>query len=449
MKIYIIRTISGYIAIENTENNSNGNNDKKNNYDVIDRESFSKNSLATEFIEDKSTTNKITGKELSIISRVINNLVNESNTELEIVIETSKRLSIYTKNSELKDIINSKIKITVNTITAVGNYVRENLEIILGEIKFINNYEEFKELIINTYTEIAILEMKESASEEDKLMIQAITSLDEINESVSKLIERIREWYAIYFPEMDILRNNEAYINSVADIGNRDLLIQKGFVSYGIEINKSHGADIAQEDLEILMEFAESIKSLQKSRKSIEKYIEEKMDKIAPNLKNIAGSSLGAKLIAHTGSIKKLAMYPASTIQIMGAEKALFRHFKTGESPPKHGLIYQHPKIRASKWWVRGKIARLLGLKISLAIKKDYFGESVVEVDTELKKEVLRKIEEIKKDNPFPKRPSGSKSKSNHSSKNSKKTKKFEAKQNRKNRNSKKYNKKSSKYSDK
>ncbi|MGL6297794.1 MAG: NOP5/NOP56 family protein, partial [Methanobacteriaceae archaeon] len=444
---------------------------EKNSYEVIDKESFNKSSLATEFIKDKSTNNKITEKELNIITKVVNNIAPENNnnnnknnknnnknnkniteftsTEFEIIIETSKRLSIYTKNSQLADIVNSNIKIVANPITIAGNYVRENLETMLLEVGVINNYQEFRELIVNTYTEIAILEMKESASEEDKLMIQAINSLDEIDESVSKLVERIREWYAIYFPEMDILKNNEAYINSVSDIGNRDLLIEKGFVSYGIEINKSHGADITEEDLEILMEFGKSIQNLQQSRKSIEKYIEIKMDKIAPNLKNIAGPSLGAKLIAHTGSIKKLAMYPASTIQIMGAEKALFRHFKTGESPPKHGLIYQHPEIRASKWWVRGKIARLLGLKISLAIKKDYFGEGVVEVDTGLKEEVLRKIEEIKKDNPFPKRPSRSKSKSNNSSKNSKKTKKFEAKQNRKNKKSKKYNKKSSKYSEK
>lgn len=118
------------------------------------------------------------------------------------------------------------------------------------------------------------------------------------------------------------------------------------------------------------------------------------MEKLAPNLRDLIGSSLAAKLIAHIGGIKNLSMYSSSTIQIMGAEKALFRHLKTGERPPKHGLIFQHPQVRTNNWWIRGKIARTLALKISLAVRKDVFSG---EFDPNISEGFLERVEEIKK----------------------------------------------------
>ncbi len=161
------------------------------------------------------------------------------------------------------------------------------------------------------------------------------------------------------------------------------------------------GAEIQEEDIEMLQDFANSIKTLQKSKKSLLNHVDNKMKEIAPNLRDVAGFSLGAKLIAHVGGIKKLSKLPSSTVQVMGAEKALFRHLKTGERPPKYGIIYQHPEVRGAKWWIRGKIARALASKISLAVRKDVFSG---EYDDTIKKSFQEKIEEIKKANPFPKR---------------------------------------------
>ena len=123
------------------------------------------------------------------------------------------------------------------------------------------------------------------------------------------------------------------------------------------------------------------------------------MESIAPNLKLLVGSSLGAKLIAHAGGLKRLATYPSSTVQIMGAEKALFRHLKSGDRPPKYGLIYQHPQVRGSKWWNRGKIARMLASRISLAARKDVFTH---DFNPEIFNEFVQNVEEIEKNNPFP-----------------------------------------------
>ena len=118
------------------------------------------------------------------------------------------------------------------------------------------------------------------------------------------------------------------------------------------------------------------------------------MEAIAHNLRDLLGSTLVAKLIAHIGSIKRLATYPASVIQIMGAEKAIFRHLKTGERPPKHGLIFQHPSVRGAKWWNRGKIARNLALKITLAVRKDVFSG---EYDPTIAEDYLKKVEQIER----------------------------------------------------
>jgi len=361
------------------------------------------------------------------------NLVSEEKDLIEnmpdvydtIAIESNLMISKYKG-------LNNFEKIQLITPNSGGEYLRENLEDILIQVGF-SWLTELKNKLIKNYSRIVTLKMKESSEEEDKLIIQAINSIDEIDESISKLVEGIREWYTLYFPELDIIQNNENYINLIADIANREEIIAGFNESLKLDIDISNGADIEDEDLEIIIDFAKSIQSLQKSRKIIEKYIDAKMDKIAPNLKNLVGASLGAKLIAHVGSIKKLATYPSSTIQIMGAEKALFRYFNTGVRPPKHGLIFQHPEVRNSPWWVRGKIARTLALKISLSVRKDVFSG---DLDPKIGEDFLEKVEKIKKDNPFPKK-TKKRREEEKKDRHSKKSKKFN-KKNFKKRNKKK-----------
>ena len=207
-------------------------------------------------------------------------------------------------------------------------------------------------------------------------------------------------------PEIDIIHNNESFINIIAENKNREEVIESPpeviLKNNDIDINEgSNVADVEIEDITMINDFAKSIQSLQKTRNKTEDYIDKKMEKLAPNLRDLLGSSLAAKLIAHIGGIKNLSMYSAATIQIMGAEKALFRHLKTGERPPKHGLIFQHPQVRTSNWWIRGKIARTLALKIALAARKDVFSG---EFDPNINESFLNRVEQIKKENPFPKK---------------------------------------------
>lgn len=339
-----------------------------------------------------------------------------------IIIETSKGASHYNnlKNSD---------KFEFKSPNPGGEHLRDNLSQILVEVGFINSEEEFKARIHDIYVEVTLQQLRESSQAEDKLLIQAISSLDELDESIGKLAERIREWYGVHFPELDMVRNHEAYVNLVAQYGHRDQILQQDLSGFNIDLDHSMGAEIEEDDILIIQGFANSLKSLQESRQSIEEYVDAKMEKVAPNLRDLAGASLGAKLIAHAGSIKQLALFPSSTIQIMGAEKALFRHLKTGERPPKHGLLYQHPDVRGAKWWLRGKIARTLAAKISLAVRKDLFSG---EFDPSIKEDFLERLESIKKENPFPKRVTKSKKITKSSPKQYKKYSKKKKKKKRK-----------------
>lgn len=356
MECYITYCIKGFLAFSE-------------DFELITQKLFPKESIVTALMEIENK--KIVSQEKEIIEEV-------SKDYDKIIIESNKRISDYS-------CLKSFDKLEIKTPNAGGEYLRSNLEKFVGD-----DYLE-------VYQQLAIAKMKEASKSEDKHLIQAINSIDEIDESISKLIERIREWYALYFPEMDVIKNNETYVRLIAENKTKEKIIEAKPDVFLID--SDYDEEINQSDLDIMNNYANSIYELQKSRKSIENYIEDKMESLAPNLKLLVGASLGAKLISHAGGLKRLATYPSSTVQIMGAEKALFRHLKSGDRPPKYGLIYQHPQIRGAKWWNRGKIARMLASKISLVCRKDIFTK---DFDPNIYDEFIEKAEQIEKENPFP-----------------------------------------------
>ena len=355
MQAYITYSIKGFLAF-NSKN------------ELICEKLFPKEEIINRLAQ--ISEKQIVAEELDIIEEV-------SNDYDEIIIESNKRLSDYSND-----------KITIQNPNQGGEYLR-------------NNYDKFgldNKEITDIYQRLAIYKIKKESASEDKHLIQAINSIDEIDETISKLIERIREWYALYFPEMEIIKNNETYIRLISQNKSKEKIMEakpEAFPDNSLDLDE----DINPQDLDIMNKYANSIFELQQTRKDIEEYIDEKMESIAPNLKLIVGSSLGAKLISHAGGLKRLATYPSSTVQIMGAEKALFRHLKSGDRPPKYGLIYQHPQVRGAKWWNRGKIARMLAGKISLAVRRDVFTKTF---DEKAFEDFIEKVEEIEKNNPFP-----------------------------------------------
>ena len=405
MEFYITQCIAGFIAFNE-------------DLQIADYKLFTEDEVVSNLI--KIEENEILDEEIELI----NGIKLESIEEDKIIIETTKRKSQY---KELENYGNIEVK----TPNKGGEHLRSNIDNVFEEIGFSKSQDEITQI----YEKLAIHKIKKSSQEADKLLIQAINSVDDIDESISKLVERIRDWYTIYFPEMDTISNNETYIKLIAESENREDILENFMEHFSEEIEESTGAGIEEEDLMMLKSFAESIYSLQKSRKELETYIDSKMEAIAPNLRDLLGSTLGAKLIAHIGSIKRLATYPASVIQIMGAEKAIFRHLKTGERPPKHGLIFQHPSVRGAKWWNRGKIARNLALKITLAVRKDVFSG---EYDPSIAEDYLKKVEQIEKENPFPKKTSQKRAKERKAEKDKGKGKSKKYKGNKKNKKNKK-----------
>ncbi len=337
--------------------------------------------------------NELIAKKLFPEDEIINRLIVIENKEiapeeLDIINEVSEKYSeiIIESNKRLSDYDNDKIRI--ENPNQGGEYLRSNYD------EFGLDDEDYCEI----YRQLAIYKIKKASASQDKHLIQAINSIDEIDETISKLIERIREWYALYFPEMEIVKNNETYIKLISQNKTKESIINakpEAFPQNIIDIEE----DIDSEDLEIMNKYANSIYELQQTRKNIEEYVDHKMGSIAPNLRLLVGSSLGAKLISHAGGLKRLATYPSSTVQIMGAEKALFRHLKSGDRPPKYGLIYQHPQVRGAKWWNRGKIARMLAGRISLAVRRDVFTKTF---DENVFEDFLEQAKRIEKENPFP-----------------------------------------------
>ena len=323
-------------------------------------------------------------KETEILQKLIEIDNKEIPTEeIELIEELSKDYDsiIIESNKRSSDYQSDKVK--VKNPNPAGDYLRSNFDLDIDN---------------EIYQKLAIYKMKKAQAGDDKHLIQAINSIDEIDESISKLIERIREWYALYFPEMDLIKNNETYIKLIYENKTKEEIVNAKSDAFPEDMLDIED-DINPNDLDIMNNYAKSIYELQKTRKNIIDYIDVKMESIAPNLRLLVGSSLGAKLISHAGGLKRLASYPSSTVQIMGAEKALFRHLKSGDRPPKYGLIYQHPQVRGAKWWNRGKIARLLAGRISLAARKDVFTH---DLNPEIFNEFTAKVEEIEKNNPFP-----------------------------------------------
>ncbi len=381
MKCYLTCSFAGFIALDE-------------NCTLLDYELFPRDRQKERLTKIRAGT--LTREEESILKRMVKKY--ES-----VVIETS---TLHSRYKNLKE----SNKFEFETPNIAGEYLRSNMEDLLKKVGYLESGEDLRSILHHISIEITNDRLREASESEDMFLIQAINAIDELDETTGKLIERLREWYAIHFPEMDGMKNHERYVELVVEYGNRDSIIDSGVLDSDknsrIRIDMSVGAAISETDLLMVREFSSSIKSLQQTKKSLTNYVDSRMGEIAPNLKDLAGASLGAKLIAHVGSIERLSKMPSGTVQVLGAEKALFRHLKTGERGPKHGLIFQHPEVRGARWWLRGKIARTLALKISLAVRKDvYSGEH----DPQIVKIFDKRIEEIKKSNPFPKRSTKSK----------------------------------------
>ena len=249
--------------------------------------------------------------------------------------------------------------------------------------------------------------IREVSQQGDQLVIQAMSSLDDVEKIQNLMASRLREWYGLHFPEASHkIEDASSLARIVAEGGHREkinrntdllnILIQS-HVNPEL-VSQSMGADLPDQDMMMIQGLAHQYLELQILRDNLEKYLDEVMQEIAPNLRGLIGPMIGARLIALAGGLEKLARLPASTIQVLGAEQALFRALKTGAKPPKHGVIFQYTSIHSAPWWQRGKIARILAGKIAIAARIDLFsGEYIAD---QLKQNVQSRIGEVKRKYP-------------------------------------------------
>ncbi|XP_022827428.1 nucleolar protein 56 [Spodoptera litura] len=223
----------------------------------------------------------------------------------------------------------------------------------------------------------------------DNMIIQSIALLDQLDKDINTFSMRIREWYSYHFPELiNIVPENQLYTKCAEFIKDRKSLSDESVEPLTeilgdsekaqaiIDASKmSMGMDISPVDLINIQMFAGRVVGLSNYRKQISEYLHTKMESVAPNLTTLVGDQVGARLISKAGSLTSLAKYPASTLQILGAEKALFRALKTRSNTPKYGLLYHSTFIGRAGLKNKGRISRYLANKCSIASRIDCFSE--------------------------------------------------------------------------
>ncbi|XP_051997478.1 nucleolar protein 58-like [Xyrauchen texanus] len=227
--------------------------------------------------------------------------------------------------------------------------------------------------------------LKFSPDKVDTMIVQAISLLDDLDKELNNYIMRCREWYGWHFPELGkIVTDNLAYCKSVRKIGVRtnvvstdlsEILPEEIEAEVKLAAEISMGTEVSEEDITNIMHLCDQVIEISQYRTQLYDYLKNRMMAIAPNLTVMVGELVGARLISHAGSLLNLAKHPASTVQILGAEKALFRALKTRRDTPKYGLIYHASLVGQTTAKNKGKISRMLAAKTALAIRYDALGE--------------------------------------------------------------------------
>lgn len=246
-----------------------------------------------------------------------------------------------------------------------GKIAGEDFHDLAVKYRFVSSLEEYDTMLHDLNIRLAEKQV-ESAVTPDRQIIAAVEAIDDLDETGNILAERLREWHMLIFGETFLKRKELA----------------------------THIAGMKEPGFDAMHSLASSLLSLYDSRLSIEEYLKENMQKTAPNLTNVAGYLLGARLLSIAGNLEKLASMSSSTVQVIGASNALFKHLRGKAPSPKHGVIFRHPYVNTAPKWLRGKIARTVAAKISLAARYDLYSGKINE---SLPSELDKKVADIRK----------------------------------------------------
>jgi nucleolar protein 56 len=301
--------------------------------------------------------------------------------------EIAEKLNKFDSGKEFKELTELK-KEFKDLVTEQPNqatdYFKKNFRKIVLDINFVKNDVELNKLINSVLIEKSKLKISK-IERRDKLVIQTVSALNDMEKILNTMSERLREWYGLHYPELDI-SDHEKFAAKIAELGNREKFEK---------FTRSMGMELKEEDVKMLQNYAKSLKSLYILKAGMEKYLEAIVPVEMPNLNALLGSTLTARILALAGSLEKLAKMPSSAIQLLGAEKSLFRFLKDKKikRPPKFGLLFTHPDISGSKKELQGKIARLLSSKLTIAARADFYSKK--DISEELVNEYKEKLKRI------------------------------------------------------
>jgi len=306
--------------------------------------------------------------------------------------------SVTTTNPELAETLRGEYSFEVDLIdSGPSDQLREELPSIAQQNKIVKDEEGYFELGRQVSTFLTRGAVQDALGGKEAQITQTVQLLGELDTSLNGLSSRVREWYSLHYPELGrIVRDHQKYLSFITEIGDRSQVAQEKLETLGLQYREvvsilkgaegSMGAPFKGSDLVEITRLAHQIISLYDYRAKLIEYISSLAAEIAPNVSVLAGPTLAAKLIEKAGGLRRMAMMPSSTLQILGAEKALYRALKTKAKPPKHGLIFQHPYVNAAPRGLRGLRARHLAAKLSIAARADAFsGNAIAE---QLKKEL-------------------------------------------------------------
>lgn len=285
----------------------------------------------------------------------------------KIAVEISKKMGFNCENNE--------------KVTELTRAVRMNIDKILGNV----NHEEIKNMALGLAHGLGRFRIKFSSEKVDTMIIQAISLHEDLDKEINNYMMRIKEWYGYHFPELTkIVGDNILYTKVVKELGirsNYETVDLSEIIGEDVEkevktaAEISMGTEIGEKDIEFIRGLAEQILELNEYRESLEEYLKNRMMTVAPNLSVVVGEMIAAKLISKAGSLINLAKASASTIQIMGAEKALFKALRDKKKTPKYGIIYQTKFVSNTNGRAKAKIARALAAKSALCVRFDALAE--------------------------------------------------------------------------
>ncbi len=244
-------------------------------------------------------------------------------------------------------------------------------------------------------TEMARQGVAKAAGDPDRRLEHLLRASDEMRSTYLTMDARLVEWIGLFLPEVRFGKDRSSLPKQVENSDSLEMLANK------LEVSMPEDGP-SKSEWKSLREWGESTATFKGKLDRLENAIRELAQNHLPSLSIMLGPLLAARLCVEAHGRMRLARLPAGTVQVLGAEKAFFHHLKTGAAPPKHGHIFMHPWISRSPRWVRGKIARTIAAKASIAAKVDAFeGEPWTQ---EMIDVIDQKIEEIKAAHPKPNR---------------------------------------------